>query len=94
MREPFACFGGAAESTDELLMRSASLYQLDEPVDENRRSVAGVIWNDGQLAQPDRNYIHYLDDLVALGGDKEHSWVHLLFERGFTRTSRSLSRVR
>jgi hypothetical protein len=59
------------------LLRSAALYQLGEPVDRNRRSVAGLIWNDGQLAQPDRNYITNVDDLVALSGDKEHSWVHL-----------------
>jgi hypothetical protein len=88
----FPLFG--AKSADELLLRSAALYELDEPVDRTRQSVAGVIWNDSQLAQPDRNYIHYLDDLVAIGGDKEHSWVHLLFERGFTKASRSISRVR
>lgn len=86
--------GPTADLPDKLLLRSASLYELDEPVDRNRQSVARLIWNDGQLAQPDRNYIHYRDDLVTLGGDKEHSWVHLLFERGFTKTSRRLSRVR
>ena len=41
---------------------------------------------------PDRNYIKHRDDLVAVGGDKEHSWVHGVFENFFTRTSRSLCR--
>jgi hypothetical protein len=59
---------------DDLLLSSAALYQLDEPVDRNHRSVAGLIRNDGQLAQPDRNYITNVDELVALGGDKEYKW--------------------
>ena len=44
------------------------------------------------MVMPDRNYIKHRDDLIALGGDKEHSWVHGVFENLFTRTSRRLSR--
>ena len=77
-------FKHALTAEDGLLLRSAAMYQLDEPIDRNRRSVADLIWNDGQLAQPDRNYITNVDDLVALRGNKEYTWVHTFSSSGLS----------
>ena len=79
---------------DELLSRSAAMYQLTSPVDRNRKSVARFIWNDGKLHSPDRDYLQYVDDHITLGGDMERSVVHILFERLFTWASQPLSKVR
>ena len=73
---------------DGLLSASRSLLQQESPQEDNQSSIASFIWNDGHLTVPDRDYIRHEDDLVALGGDKEYSWVHVLVGETVTRASR------
>ncbi|KAH0827199.1 hypothetical protein FOPE_00051 [Fonsecaea pedrosoi] len=79
---------------DDLLVRSATLYQWQRPCDEDRASIASLIHNDGSLANRDRSWIRKIDDLIVLGGEPNSSWVHGLVSHLFTRTSRSLVRNR
>jgi hypothetical protein len=81
------------ENADDLLLRAASLAQIESPQRRNQQSIIGLICNDSNLKQPDRFYIDHVDDLLALGGDKEHSWVHGIFEDIFTRASEKWSKV-
>jgi hypothetical protein len=76
-----------------MLLRLASLVQLEPPQRRNQDAVARLIQNDGQLCNPDSTYIQNVDDLVALGGDKEHSWVHGVVEEVCTSASSTLSKV-
>ena len=57
-------------AADELLLRSAELYKLDQPVSKNRESVAHLIWADSKIFERDRQYIQHTDDLITLGGDQ------------------------
>ena len=77
---------------DDLLSASRELLQQESPQRDNQSSIANFIWNDGRLSVPDRDYITHEDDLVALGGDKEYSWVHVLVGDTFTRASRQWSK--
>ncbi|KIW88393.1 uncharacterized protein Z519_10962 [Cladophialophora bantiana CBS 173.52] len=77
---------------DDLLSRSAALYQYQKPDEEDRSSIANLIHNDGSLAQRDRSWIRKIDDLIVLGGEQNSSWVHGLVSHLFTWTSRSLVR--
>ncbi len=45
------------------------------------------------MAYSDRSYSQNIDDLVALGGDREHSWVHGILEELSTKASRRVSKV-
>ncbi|KIW84783.1 hypothetical protein Z517_00171 [Fonsecaea pedrosoi CBS 271.37] len=77
---------------DDLLVRSATLYQWQRPCDEDRASIVSLIHNDGSLANRDRSWIRKIDDLIVLGGEPNSSWVHGLVSHLFTWTSRSLVR--
>jgi hypothetical protein len=79
---------------DELLLRTGEITKLDQPQARNRAGVATLIWNDRELCVPDRDYIHHVDDLIALGGDKERSWVHGMIEEFVTKLTPAFSRVR
>jgi hypothetical protein len=61
---------------DQLLNGSAKIYHLEDASKVHRQSVANLLWNDGTLKEPDREYIQHLDDLICLQGDPEDSWVH------------------
>ncbi|OAP64163.1 hypothetical protein AYL99_00135 [Fonsecaea erecta] len=75
---------------DDLLSRSAALYQWQRPDKENRVSIANLIHNDGSLARRDRSWIRKIDDLIVLGGEPDSSWVHGLVSHVFTWISRSV----
>ncbi|KIW30876.1 uncharacterized protein PV07_02568 [Cladophialophora immunda] len=77
---------------DDLLARSAALYQWQRPDEQDRASIANLIHNDGSLAQRDRRWIRKVDDLIVLGGEPSSSWVHGLVSHIFTWASRSLVR--
>lgn len=68
-------------SLDQLLNDSAKIYHLEDASAIHRQSVANLIWNDGSLALPDREYIQHIDDLVCLQGDTEDSWVHFFVSK-------------
>ena len=74
-------------------MQTSVLWQLESPQIRNQENVKALIWNVGQMAYPDTNYIQNVGDLVALGGDREHSWGHGIFEELFTKASGRLSKV-
>lgn len=78
---------------DELILRTGEMAQLERPQMRNTAAVREFICADGQLCEPDRDYVDYADDLIALGGDKEHSWVHGSIEELVTKTSENLSKV-
>lgn len=61
---------------DELLNSSAKIYRLEDASGHHRQYVANLIWNDGSLELPDREYIQHIDDLVCLQGETEDSWIH------------------
>lgn len=71
---------------DGLLERSAHLYQMEPAPNRHRQYVANVIWNDGRLRTPDREYIQHIDDLVYLNRDTESSWVHRFVSTLLNRT--------
>ncbi|KIX92742.1 uncharacterized protein Z520_11594 [Fonsecaea multimorphosa CBS 102226] len=77
---------------DDLLSRSAAMYQWQRPDEEDRASIANLIYNDGSLARRDRSWIRKIDDLIVLGGEQNSTWVHGLVSHLFTWTSRSLVR--
>ncbi|OAL17983.1 hypothetical protein AYO22_11139 [Fonsecaea multimorphosa] len=61
---------------DDLLSRSAAMYQWQRPDEEDRASIANLIYNDGSLARRDRSWIRKIDDLIVLGGEQNSTWVH------------------
>lgn len=69
-------------SQDQLLIDSAKIYHLEDASKTHRQSVANLLWNDGGLETPDREYIQHIDDLICLHGDNEDTWVHK-FVSGF-----------
>jgi hypothetical protein len=78
---------------DELLNSSAKIYRLGDASGYHRQYVANLLWNDGSLELPDREYIQHIDDLVCLQGDTEDSWVHR-FVSNFLNYFGSAGRVR
>lgn len=66
---------------DDLLNSSAKIYRLEDASAYHRQYIANLLWNDGSLELPDREYIQHIDDLVCLQGDTEDSWVHRFVSR-------------
>lgn len=78
---------------DDLLMRTATIFEYERPRKRNQQGVRAFIQNDRMLLPQDREYIDHVDDLLTLGGDLEHSWVHGLISDICTKVSRRWSKV-
>jgi hypothetical protein len=52
------------------------MYKLEMTSRDHRINVANIIFNDGKLKGPEREYIMHIDDLVNLDPEIEPSYIH------------------
>ncbi|MCJ1401912.1 hypothetical protein MMC11_005129 [Xylographa trunciseda] len=65
---------------DELLCKTKEIMHWKKPTTRNRRSYVNYINNEGLLAEGEGEFIRYSEDLVALGGELEDSWLNGIVE--------------
>ncbi|MCJ1378890.1 hypothetical protein MMC17_001989 [Xylographa soralifera] len=65
---------------DELLFKTKEIMHWKKPTTRNRRSYANFINNEGLFAGMEGDFIRYSEDLVALGGELEDSWLNGIVE--------------
>ncbi|MCJ1388727.1 hypothetical protein MMC18_001576 [Xylographa bjoerkii] len=65
---------------DELLFKTKEIMHWKKPTTRNRRSYANYINNEGLFVEKEGDFIRYSEDLVALGGELEDSWLNGIVE--------------
>ena len=65
-----------------------------KPTTRNRRSYVSYINNQGVFAEGEGDFIRYSEDLVALGGELEDSWVNGMVEDILDTISRRVAQVK
>ena len=78
---------------DELLFRTRESMHWDRPTPRNRRSYARFINNSKFLLRNEDEFIKYSEDLVALGGDLDNSWLNGAVADSMFAASKPLSKV-
>ncbi|MCJ1245845.1 hypothetical protein MMC30_003049 [Trapelia coarctata] len=65
---------------DELMFKTMELLTIKKPTERNRASYDAYVERNGLLVAQEEEFIKHKEDLVALGGDLEDSWLNRVVE--------------
>lgn len=79
---------------DDLMFKTMKLLTIKKPTERNRASYDAYVEGNGLLVAEEEEFIKYSEDLLALGGDLEDSWLNGVVEDMINLLSRRYWQVR